>query len=173
MRNFKNDFLEACESSTKFSLNKLVSVSANNIKKSNNKQLPGGIFIDYKTAGKYIKQWTVFKNELDSFLKLSRVPANYNDFKSPIHSLRENLLKYELIDLETFKENDMLEKLSALLTIPARNLRIFMGIKTIQDIAVEFYKGNLVDASKDDVVMYLNQNCKTMISCVVIMVTTP
>ena len=173
MRNFKDDFLDACNSDKGLSKNKLVSLAKVVITTPNKNPTTSGSFITYKTAGKYIKQWTTFKNELDSFLKLSRVPANYNDFKSPIHALRENLLKYELIDLETFRDNNFIEKLSALLNIPLCNLRIFMGIKTIQDIADEFYKGNLVDASKDDVVMYLNQNYKSMISCVVIMITNP
>ena len=173
MSNFKDDFLSACLSPNGVSKNKLVSLSKVGLVGNDPKKLQSGMFISYQTASKYITQWSTFKNELESFLHLSRIPANYNDNKSPIHTLRENLLKYELIDLETFRDNDFLNKLTGLLNIEKRNLRVFMGIKTIEDIAKEFYDGDLIKAAKDDVVMYLNQNCKTKISCVVLMVTKP
>ncbi|MBK8451526.1 MAG: hypothetical protein IPL42_16510 [Saprospiraceae bacterium] len=59
-------------------------------------------FIGTKDAAKYLKQWNVFKADFTKFLQLSKDPINYLNPENEIYSLREKLLRYELIDFETF-----------------------------------------------------------------------
>lgn len=137
-----------------------------------NLSLSGGTMITNDVANKYIKQWTTFKSELSSFLEKSRIPAKYNDPKSSIHSLREKLLEYELMEFESFTDPGFIKDLIEKLQIKNSRFRIFKGIKSLQDIVNDIYGGDLETAMKEDgVVQYLIAKRKSYISCVVIMVT--
>ncbi|MBK6861713.1 MAG: hypothetical protein IPG95_15715 [Saprospiraceae bacterium] len=128
--------------------------------------------IDNATALKYIRQWKAFTTDLSMFLEKSRIPAKYSDPKSTIHSLREKLLEYELIEFETFSDRTYINAFIAKLKPKESRFRIFKGIKSLQDIADALYGGDLDKAKKEDgVVQYLVQNRKSYISCVIIMVT--
>lgn len=137
-----------------------------------NSKTSNGVPINNETALKYIRQWKEFTSNFSLFLQKSRIPAKYNDPRSSIHSLREELLEYELIEFETFSNQEYLNDLIKKLSKKGSRLRIFKGIKSLQDIADALYDGDLDKAKKEDgVVQYLVENRKKYISCVIIMVT--
>lgn len=89
----------------------------------------------------------VYNRSFNVFGK-SRIPAKYSDPKSTIHSLREKLLEYELIEFETFSDRTYINAFIAKLKPKESRFRIFKGIKSLQDIADALYGGDLDKAKK-------------------------
>lgn len=115
-------------------------------------------------AALYLSQWKIYKADYNEFLSLSKVPANYNNPSNKIYSLRESLLRYELIDSETFMNKKFLESLSGLI-LKSKKFRILNGIKTINQIQ----NSSMDEDSKIAVINYLKEHCKDKIECFIIM----
>jgi hypothetical protein len=115
-------------------------------------------------AAIYLNQWQVYKDDYYEFLNLSKIPANYSDPNNRIYLLRDSLLKYELIDFETFTNNGYLMQLSNILK-STKKFRICNGIKTIDQIQ----NSKMDEESKKLVIEYLLKNCKDKIECFIIM----
>jgi len=115
-------------------------------------------------AALYLSQWKIYKSDYNEFLNLSKVPANYNNPGNKIYSLRESLLRYELIDSETFINKKFLESLSSLI-LKSKKFRILNGIKTINQIQ----NSSMDEDSKLAVINHLKEHCKDKIECFIIM----
>ncbi len=120
--------------------------------------------ITLSDAAKYLNQWKLYKSTYYEFLKLSKNPSNYINPSNNIYTLRDNLLKYELIDMETFMDLNYIKKLSNLLG-DSKKIRILNGIKTIGDIQ----KSQMDLETQSKVINYLLSNCKDKIECFIIM----